>query len=305
MQELDGVRSVQPVLYNSVEIDGNQYEAWGLPPESALYEPDIQSGRWLEPADEDQHRRVAVIGRALASTAGLKTGDAVLLTAASGPVTFEIVGIDGRLINNATTLFIPLSVFQEVLGRTDTNAFWLVSSSPEEPTIDRLAATAEDALAAAGYPAQNQVRYVEREANLASNRVLVGVLAVMGLPVVTIGLIGLVNMMTMNILERTREIGILRCIGARSRDITRIFRTEATVVAFLGWLAAVPLGWLIGWILVWVIGELFKFGSVPYSYPIWYPPIALVATIALAWLVVIAPLRRASRLRPGDALRYE
>jgi putative ABC transport system permease protein len=305
VRDLDGVRSAHPVLFNSVEVDGDSYEAWGLPTDVELYDPDIQSGRWLEPADADQHAHVAVVGRALAATAGLKAGDTVVLTTASGPVAFQVVGIDGRLINNATNHFISLSVFQEVLGRTDTNAFWLVSSSDDEPAIDRLAATAEDTLAAAGYPAQNQIRYVEREANLASNRILVGVLAVMGLPVVAIGLIGLVNMMTMNILERTREIGILRCIGARSRDITRIFRTEAMAVALLGWLLALPLGWLIGWILVWVVGELFKFGSVPYSYPVLYPPLALVATIGLAWLVVIAPLRRASHLRPGEALRYE
>jgi ABC-type antimicrobial peptide transport system permease subunit len=112
-------------------------------------------------------------------------------------------------------------------------------------------------------------------------------------------------MMTMNVIERTREVGILRCIGARSRDITRIFRSEALAVAALGWLLSIPAGWLIGKILVVTIANLFDFGSIPYTFPAWYPPFALIATLALAWVVVIAPLRRASHLRPGEALRYE
>jgi putative ABC transport system permease protein len=300
---IEGAEAGHPVLYNTVEIDGTQYEAWGLPIDSRLYAPDIESGRWFEASDANTPS--LVVGRALAANAGIAAGDTVSVSTATGPITMKVVGIDARLINNATGVFVPLPQFQSILGAADTNAFWLVAGSNDRATIDRLAANVEDTLSAAGYPVQTEIHYVEKDANLASNRILVGVLAVMGVPIVAIGLIGLVNMMTMNVLERTREIGILRCIGARGRDITRIFQTEALSVAFLGWLLAVPAGWLIGWILVRVVTEMFKFGSVPYSYPLWYLPIALIATLVLAWLVVIAPVRRAAHLRPGDALRYE
>jgi putative ABC transport system permease protein len=300
---VEGVDAGHPVLHNTIEIDGSQYEAWGLPVDSQLYEPDIVSGRWFDATDAAAPS--IVVGRALAANAGIRAGDRVSVSTATGPVSMTVIGIDGRLINNATGVFIPLGEFQSILGQDDTNAFWLVSSSRDHAAIDRLAAEVEDTLLAAGYPVNTEIHYVEKNANLASNRVLVGVLAVMGIPIVAIGLIGLMNMMTMNVLERTREIGILRCIGARGRDITRIFQTEALSVALLGWLLAVPAGWLIGAILVRVVTEMFKFGSVPYSYPAWYLPVALVATLALAWLVVVAPVRRAARLRPGDALRYE
>ncbi len=76
-------------------------------------------------------------------------------------------------------------------------------------------------------------------------------------------------------------------------------------VALFGWMVAIPAGWLIGWSLVRVISEMFKFGSIAYSFPVWYPLLALPATLVLAYLVVIAPVRRAARVRPGDALRYE
>jgi putative ABC transport system permease protein len=303
IEGVDGAEAGHPVLYNTVEIDGTQYEAWGLPVDTKLYEPDIVSGRWFNASDAREPSFVA--GRALAATAGMKVGDSITVSTATGPVQMSLIGIDGRLINNATSVFIPLAEFQAIVGATDTNAYWLVSNSKDHAAIDRLAVDVEKALSAEGYPAHTEIHYVEKDASLASNRVLVGVLAVMGVPIVAIGLIGLANMMTMNVLERTREIGILRCIGARGRDITRIFQTEAISVALLGWLVAVPAGWLIGWILVRVVTEMFKFGSVPYSYPAWYLPVALLITVVLAWLVVIAPVRRAANLRPGDSLRYE
>ena len=300
---LDGVETVHPLLYNSLEVDGAQLESWGLPPDTPLLDSDILSGRWLVAADEGQP--VAVVGRALAATSGLNVGDTLTVGTARGTADLEVVGIDGLLMNNGTTIYLPLTTFEELLGRTTANTFWVRAESQDEAAIDRLAAAAEDELSAAGYTVRTEIHYVEREANLAANRTLISVLAVMGVPIVAIGMIGLVNLMTMNVIERTREIGILRCIGARAKDIRRIFRTEALAVAFAGWILAIPLGWLIGRTLVWVVTEVFDFGSVAYDYPLWYLPLALLVTMSLATLVVVAPVHRAARLRPGDALRYE
>ena len=91
-------------------------------------------------------------------------------------------------------------------------------------------------------------------------------------------------------------------------DLAADFGLQPNVVEkdyVLGWLLAVPLGWIIGRILVEVVTSVFHFGSVPYSFPASYPPLALLPTLALSWLAILAPLRRASSLRPGDALRYE
>lgn len=217
----------------------------------------------------------------------------------------EVVGIDRVLMNNGRTLYLPLATFQEMLGRSDTNAYWVVSADQRHRAIDRVAATIEDDLRSAGYPVGSEIHYVEREANLASNRVLVGVLAVMGIPIVLIGMIGLLNTMTMNVIERTRDVGVLRCIGARARDVRRIFRAEAFAVTLPGGLVAVPLGWAIGRFLCWIVTSLFEFGNVPYAFPLVSAVLAVVVTLALAWVVVLAPLRRARRLQPGDALRYE
>lgn len=128
-------------------------------------------------------------------------------------------------------------------------------------------------------------------------------ITVVGGVVVAIGMVGLVNAITMNVIECTREIGVLRCVGARARDIRSAFAAESAVQATLGWVIGLPLGLLLSWglaRLTLIIMEL-QIATV-------FDPatalIVLAATVALAGLVVLGPVRRATRINPGDALRY-
>lgn len=116
-------------------------------------------------------------------------------------------------------------------------------------------------------------------------------------------MLGLVNAITMSIIERTREIGVLRCLGARARDLRRIFRIETVTLALVGFVLAVPLGWVVAHALQWMVLHVAG-GQLPAPYTLQNLGFAFVATILLALLVVTMPLRRATRLRPGDAIRY-
>jgi putative ABC transport system permease protein len=97
----------------------------------------------------------------------------------------------------------------------------------------------------AGYPAAIQKSYVETAQNARANNSIVTLLEVLGLLVVGIALIGLVGTLTLALTERTREVGILRCLGAGARQIRRVFNTEAVVMGTAGW----ALGSLLGYAL--------------------------------------------------------
>lgn len=305
IESTDGIAAAAPVLVNTMEVDGTQYEAFGLAAGTRLIEPDLAAGRWLEPADDDGRRKVVVIGRALAEVAGLDVGDTMRAKTAEGPVELEVVGIDRRLVNDATGIYLPLRTFQERLGRTDTNVYWIVADDQHEAGIEALATTLEDRLAAAGYPVGTEIHHVEKAANVESNRVIVVVLAAMAVPIVLIGMVGLLNAMTMNVIDRTRDIGVLRSIGASARDVARIFRTEGLALAVVASVLGVPVGYLMGRFLAWLVTDLFHYGSVPFTFPLTAVAFTVIATLALAWLVVIGPVHRAIRLEPGTALRYE
>jgi ABC-type lipoprotein release transport system permease subunit len=147
------------------------------------------------------------------------------------------------------------------------------------------------------------VTYVDRDRNVDGNRQISSAIGVLGLLVVAISMVGLVNAITMSVLERTREIGVLRCIGARGRDIRRVFAAEGVAVALAGWLLGLPLGYVLARLLNWLVREVVKidFG---FTFPPLNIALALVGTVVIALLIIRIPLRRAVRFKPGDAIRY-
>ena len=116
-------------------------------------------------------------------------------------------------------------------------------------------------------------------------------------------MVALINTLTMVVLERTREIGILRCIGAHARDVRRIFATEGLTVALAGWLIGIPLGFGLAHAVVALVQNVFN-EHLLFAFPALNIPIALIGTLVLALLVMQIPLRRAVRFKPGEALRY-
>lgn len=116
-------------------------------------------------------------------------------------------------------------------------------------------------------------------------------------------MVGLASTLTVAVLERRREVGILRAIGARARDIRRIFATETLTLALAGRLIGVPLGCLLEGFLVWHVKQVTNV-DVPFAFPLSHVTTALVGTLLFALLITLVPIRRAVKYRPGDALRY-
>jgi putative ABC transport system permease protein len=127
---------------------------------------------------------------------------------------------------------------------------------------------------------------------------------ILGLVVVAIMLMGLVSALSMGVIERTREIGILRCVGARARHIRRVFSVEAVALAAVGWAFGVLLGWLIYEALLALLLHNAAL-SLPQEFPPVIPLITLAGVLVLTLIVIRAPLRRATRIQPGTALRYQ
>lgn len=135
------------------------------------------------------------------------------------------------------------------------------------------------------------------------------VLAVFGGIALTVSAIGMFNTMTVTLLERTAEIGIMRTLGASSGDIKILFVSEAVVVGFLGGIMGIIFGTTIGFILntmMNVAASNFGGKSVAlFSFPI--PFLLFIATFSavVGFLTGVFPARRAAALNPLDAIRYK
>ncbi|HSF61833.1 MAG TPA: FtsX-like permease family protein [Gaiellaceae bacterium] len=298
-----GVAEAEPVLKNTVALEGKEAFVWGVEREP-LFRYRLAGGRWFTADEERAREQVAVIERNIAQIVGVERGGRVTLATAAGDADFRIVGIAKNQQEDGTALYVPLTTARALLGQpAGASAYWIRTESPDERFVDRTTSRVEDRLAALGYEIGSEIKYVAERDEIAANSSLTTTIAVLGFVIVAMSMVGLANAITTNVLERTREIGILRCIGARARDVRGIFTTEGIALAVAGWLLGVPLGYALTRVLVWLVWEV-----VDVRVPVVFPPlnilIALIGTVVLALLVLFLPVRRAVRFRPGEALRY-
>jgi putative ABC transport system permease protein len=219
-------------------------------------------------------------------------------------VTLRVIGISGYQANNGDVVFTPVTTLQSALGSPGTvNTYWITTTAKDHASIDRTTTRVEDTLAAHGNQVGSFVMYDVEEKTIAANAQITTAVTILGLVIVAISMVALINTITMAVLERTREIGMLRSVGARARDIRRIFATEGLVVAVTGWLFGVPLGYLLARAIGRAAGNATGL-DIAFAFPLSYVAIALLGTVILALAVMLAPLRRAVRFKPGDALRY-
>ena len=135
------------------------------------------------------------------------------------------------------------------------------------------------------------------------------VLSLIGSIALAVSALGSMNTMVMSILERTREIGIMKAIGGSNGDIRRIFLIEASAIGFFGGIAGVALGWLVGRIIN--LGAniyIQQQGGTPgnlFSLPVWLIGGAIGFSIAISLLAGSYPAARAAKLDPIQALRHD
>jgi putative ABC transport system permease protein len=135
------------------------------------------------------------------------------------------------------------------------------------------------------------------------------VLSLIGSIALAVSSLGIVNTMVMSILERTREIGIMKAVGGSDGDVRRIFLIEASAIGCLGGIAGVVLGWAVGRVIN--IGANFYIrqqGGTPgnlFSLPFWLIGGAIAFSIAISLLAGSYPAARAAKLDPIRALRHD
>lgn len=167
--------------------------------------------------------------------------------------------------------------------------------------------TVEDSLIEEGYRVTALSKTVEQASKIFQGVQVV--LAVFGGIALVVSAIGMFNTMTVTLLERTKEIGIMRTIGASPSDIKWLFVSESIVVGFLGGLSGIVMGVTLGLainLLLNVVAGQFGGQSVKlFSFPFWFLSFIALFSAAVGYLTGIFPAKRASKLNPLDAIRYE
>jgi ABC-type antimicrobial peptide transport system permease subunit len=135
------------------------------------------------------------------------------------------------------------------------------------------------------------------------------VLMLFGIIALAVSAIGMFNTMTITLLERTQEIGIMKSIGASDGGVSMMFIMESTIMGFLGGLCGVLIGFLGGQIFNKAINLIAsRFNGQPVSLfysPLWFVAGIIIFSAVVGFITGFVPARRASKIDPLDALRYK
>jgi putative ABC transport system permease protein len=180
------------------------------------------------------------------------------------------------------------------------------SAQVKVKSSDVLTAT-QDSLIKQGYRVTALSKTVEQ-----ASKIFQGIqitLAIFGGIALVVSAIGMFNTMTVTLLERTKEIGIMRTIGASPQDVKSMFVSEAIVVGFLGGLSGIIMGVAFGVIvnlLLNFVASRFGGSAVTlFSFPLNFLLFIALFSAGVGYLTGIFPARRAAQLNPLDAIRYE
>lgn len=280
---------------------GDRFTVIAMPADTKLLQQDIVEGRALRAGETD----TLVVNTALAATdPHLRPGQTVTFAMGPGVATWRVVGVAHEPFSPPVG-YIPRAYF-DARHPGVANSIRLVLERTDAASIDRVKAALEESLAREGIRAQGSLSNRESRFGFDQHMVMIYVfLVVMSCIIVGVGGLGLMTTMSLNVLERRREMGVLRAVGASSRMVWLIVTSEAAVLGLTSWALAAILAWPVSkFVGDLMVKTMFK-ASAELSFELRGLAIWLAAALALSTLASFIPAWHASRGSVREALTFE
>jgi putative ABC transport system permease protein len=267
-----------------------------------VFDRTVARGTFFSSADVAVRRRVAVLG-ADPAEALFPDRDPIGKSVAIGGVRFRVIGVLSRVgtalgVNRNLEVFIPVTAAQRLFGVSRLDAVAVKAASTQDVAAEQR--IVQDVVRRA-HPEQDFQVLTQQDILGVVGRIL-GVLTLVLASIAGISLlvggVGVMNIMLVSVSERTREIGLRKAVGARTRDVLRQFLLEAVALTVSGGAVGLLLG---------VAGALLvaRLSPVPAAITAWSVALAFGVSVAVGVFFGVWPARKAARMLPIAALRYE
>ena len=281
-----------------------RFTVTAIPAETTMFaSPTLREGRWLETGETGA---IVLNQVTLANAdADLRTGDAVDLSLGDSRTTWRIVGIAEER-SAASRGYVTAAGLAAATGQPlAANSLRIATGQHDEPSRIAVARAVDQLLTGAGVEVRSAESVGRMEAVTAGHlEPILVILLVTALPMGVIGCIGLASTMSANVLERTREFGIMHAIGALPKAVRRIVVAEGVLVALASCLVAVLPAIGMTAAINAVVGNAFMFKPLPFRISFLAAGIWTVLVVLGAMLATDAAATRASRITVREALSY-
>lgn len=307
---VEGVQRVEGWQFLSGELldaNGNVMEnlnVFGPPADSDLVEPIILDGRWIR---SDDVKKLAISEGAREYFPDLNAGDMVNIKIEGREEIWEVIGIFQFVDREGVLAYAPYEYVSQMNNLANRSfSFRLVTEDHSREYQNAKAEELDKFFREQGYKIRSaEAGRASLDTAVESLDTLVVFLLIMAILTAIVGSMGLTGTMSMNVLERTREIGIMRAIGADDRAVMRTVIAEGVVIGSISFVLAVilsiPFTYLLSTIVSLAVFESAIDVVFTYSgYAIWLALVLLLSTVAS-----IVPARNAARLTIREVLAYE
>ncbi|MBN1439801.1 MAG: FtsX-like permease family protein [Anaerolineales bacterium] len=301
LRGVEGAGEISTFRFAGTKVNGVGVSLLGIDPAAF---PNV-SGLYFLQGGEGAYRELAagrnmIVNSSFLSIASAKVGDTVDLLTPNGPVPYRIVAAATDLLNvKVNTAFISQANMEADFGKTE-DVFLQMNLAPG---ADRAAADAQIKEIAADYPQFQLIsgrEYYDTmkgqfEAAFSAVYVLFGLLAFPSF-------IAMLNTLAIGVIERTREIGMIRAVGATRGQIGAMVTAEALLLAAIGTAFGIVGGWYLGYTFISAMKAVFPMG---YAFPAAGMLAAAVFGLLFGVLAAVIPARQAAKLDIIRALQYE
>ncbi len=307
---LPSVARIEPYAATHIATQWGDMQMLGVETDTQLYHYQLLSGRWFQTGDTN----VILLSDATAARSGLTIGSAMTVESH----TLTVIGTVRQPVDVLGWIgssIVPLPTLIEVTDQPAANAFREViieAKDRSQPAVDQLANQIDHLINPLTVPTSGQKlsfdNGVETAHTYTARRqqtwyVLYALLYGVALVISAAGIMGLAATLTASVLERRREIGMLRAMGASARQVAQVFGVEGLALGGIAWCISA----LLGLPLAYAFVQAFSGMVLPTDFIV--DPLAfvvmLVAILIISVLASAVPTLRATHMRVSETLRYE
>lgn len=281
----------------------NPFQINAVPPDTALMSPRIDAGRWLQPSDG---QAIVVNSDVMEDEPDVEVGREMVLEIAGRESTWQVVGLVPT-VARGPAVYVPYDAYAYVT-RTPGQATHVKAITVQHDAAfqDRV----EEALFQAyeeanfGISSTQTTQQIRSQNEMMFNLVVI-FLIIMALLLAAVGGLGLTTTMSINVLERIREIGVLRAIGAANPAVRKIVVAEGVAIGLLSWGLGFLLSFPVGALMSEQVGLALLDIPLTYRYATMAAAAWFLAILLIAVTASLGPARSAVQLTVREVLAYE